>query len=330
LLAKRLEDLDYRIAQYRRENHHESRLRRRRDALARSLEATEGLLVGLTRILKVEEGKLEQGMGLFHKGLERLMIEDLVAVENLEVFKAAGLYAPARHRLSDIGEEAAEIDVLLEVRKERHEHLEMLEGWRADLFDSLDADARAQNALLHQRLDAWLQVADRQDDLEDLSEAGEFLESTLSALEDAITAGTRVRVVDKHDLAVVSNLQPARSRQFQLLEMVHHVQLAYRTVAQLIDHLQGIEHLQVHVREPERILQDFLEALLIDHYEGGPPKHALQALTDHHKYLLQIRDGIRALADSVGTEIESLEVEEDELFHLSIDQRVRRASPRSG
>ena len=329
MLAKRLEDLDYRIAQFRREAHHESRLRRRRDALAAALERTEGSLATLTRILRVEEGKLEGGMGLFHKGLERLMIEDLVAVENLEVFKAAGQYSAVRYRLADIGEEVADIDAAIESRRDRHEHLDMLESWRADMFDALDLDGKVQNALLHQRLDAWLKVADLGDDIADLAEAGEFLESTLSAIEDAMTAGTRVRVVDKRDLAVVSSLQPPRSRQFQLMEMVRHVQLAYRTVAQLIDHLQGIEHLQVHMREPERLIADFLEALLIDHYEGGPPKHALQTLTESHMYLLQVRDGLRARVDDVERDVESLEVKEDELFHLSIDQRIRRVVPRS-
>jgi hypothetical protein len=264
-------------------------------------------------------------MGLFHKGLERLMIEDLVAVENLEVFKAAGQYSAVRHRLADITEEVADIDSAIEARRDRHEHLDMLESWRAEMFDALDLDGKAQNALLHQRLDAWLKVADLGDDVEDLAEAGEYLESTLSAIEDAITAGTRVRTVEKHDLAIVAALQPPRSRQFQLMEMVRHVQLAYRTVAQLIDHLQGIEHLQVHMREPERLLADFLEALLIDHYEGGPPKHAMQTLTENHIYLLQVRDGLRARVDDVEREVESLEVQEDELFHLSIDHRIRRA-----
>ena len=325
MLAKRLEDLDYRIAQFRRESHHEQRLRRRRDALAAALQRTEGTVSTLTRILKVEEGKLEGGMGLFHKGLERLMIEDLVAVENLEVFKAAGQYSAVRHRLADITEEVADIDSAIEARRDRHEHLGMLESWRAEMFAALDLDGKAQNALLHQRLDAWLKVADLGDDIEDLAEAGEYLESTLSAIEDAITAGTRVRAVDKHDLAVVAALQPPRSRQFQLMEMVRHVHLAYRTVAQLIDHLQGIEHLQVHMREPERLLADFLEALLIDHYEGGPPKHAMGTLTENHMYLLQVRDGLRARVDDVERDVESLEVAEDELFHLSIDNRIKRA-----
>ena len=326
MLVKRLEDLDYRINQYRLEGHQVARSRRRLEALARSTEATQALLEALTRILRVEEGKLEQGAGLFHKGLERLMIEDLVAVENLEVFKAAGQYAAVRYRLSDIEEEVAEAERALEARRGREEHLGMLERWRADLSDELDVDQKATNALLHQRLDLQLAVADREDDLRDLADAADYLEAALSALEDGITAGTRVRDVDRRDLAVVANLQPARSRQFQLIELVHHVQLAYRTLGQLIDHLQGIEHLQVRSREPERILGDFLEALLIDHYEGGAPKHALKALRDAHQYLLQVRDALRARYSDVEDEIEALGVRQQELFHLSIDDRVKRAT----
>ncbi len=326
MLAKRLEDLDYRINQYRCEGHQESRLRRRLDALLRSSADTQALLDSLTRVLRLEEGKLEHGTGLFHKGSERLMIEDLVAVENLEVFKSAGQYAAVRYRLSDIEEEVAEIDRTLEARRGRQEHLGMLERWRAELFDELDIDQKAANALLHTRLDVTLQVADREDDLRDLSDAAEFLEATLAALEDGITTATRVRDVDKRDLAVVANLQPARSRQFQLIELLHHVQLAYRTLGQLIDHLQGIEHLQVQTREPERILADFLEALLIDHYEGGHPRHALKALQDAHQYLLQVRDALRARYGDVEDEVEALGVRRQELFHLSIEDRVKRAT----
>jgi len=190
LLVKRLEDLDYRINQYRGEGHQEARLRRRLDALLRSAATTQAMLDGLTRILRVEEGKLEQGTGLFHKGLERLMIEDLVAVENIEVFKSAGQYAAVRYRLSDIQEEVADIERALDARRGRAEHLGMLERWRADLFDELDVDQKAGNALLHQRLDAQLRAADLGDDLRDLSDAAEFLEAALSALEDGITAGT--------------------------------------------------------------------------------------------------------------------------------------------
>jgi len=326
LLVKRLEDLDYRINQYRGEGHQEARLRRRLDALLRSAATTQAMLDGLTRILRVEEGKLEQGTGLFHKGLERLMIEDLVAVENIEVFKSAGQYAAVRYRLSDIQEEVADIERALDARRGRAEHQGMLERWRADLFDELDVDQKAGNALLHQRLDAQLRAADLGDDLRDLSDAAEFLEAALSALEDGITAGTRVRNVDRRDLAVVANLQPARSRQFQLIELLHHVQLAYRTLGQLIDHLQGIEHLQVQSREPERIMGDFLEALLIDHYEGGPPRNALKALQDAHMYLLQVRDALRARYADVEDEVEALGVRQQELFHLSIEDRVKRAT----
>jgi hypothetical protein len=326
VLAKRLEDIDYRIMQYRRSAQEEARMQRRRDALVKALGGSEALLGDLTRVLRVEEGKLGHGAGLFHKGVERMMIEDLVAVENVEVFKAAGTYSAVRYRISDIEEEMAELEQVVEQRRPHGDHRAMLEQWRAELYDGLDLDARAQNALLHQRLDVELRDADLEDDARDLAEAADYLEAAMTALEDAITSGTRVRDVSKRDLAVVANLQPARSRQFHMMEMVHSVQLAYRTAAILVDRLQGIEHLQVRVREPERALADFLEALLMDHYEGGPPKHALGALKQTHQYLLQVLEALRARLEDVGVEREALQVRDQELFRLAVDARVRRVT----
>ncbi len=324
MLAKRLEDIDYRIMQYRRSAQEEVRLRRRRDALVRALEAAEAHLGNLTRVLRVEEGKLEHGAALFHRGVERMMIEDIVAVENVEVFKAAGQYSAVRYRISDVEEEMAELEQVVGQRRPHGDHREMLERWRAELYDELDRDARTQNALLHQRLDVELRDADLEDDTRDLAEAADYLEAALAALEDAITSGTRVRDVSKRDLAVVASLQPARSRQFHLMEMVHGVQLAYRTSNILVDRLQGIEHLQVRMREPERALGDFLEALLMDHYEGGPPKHALGACKEMHQYLLQVREALRARLEDVEVEREALQVRDQELFRLAVDARARR------
>ena len=86
MLERRLEDLDYRIAQYRRDGMQEERLRRRRDALLASHAATHDLLEIMNGVLHGEESKLDHGVHLFHHGLERLMVEDIVAVENLGVF----------------------------------------------------------------------------------------------------------------------------------------------------------------------------------------------------------------------------------------------------
>ena len=92
MLKKRLEDLDYRIAQHMREGQDEKRLQRKRTHLLKAHAAEVDHQSELRLVLQREEDKLEAGTGLFHRGLERLMVEDIVAVENLEVFKASGGY----------------------------------------------------------------------------------------------------------------------------------------------------------------------------------------------------------------------------------------------
>ena len=248
MLEKRLEDLDYRIAQYRREAQGEDRLRRRRQALLASHARTREHLEAMNHVLRSEEAKLEGGGGLFHHGLERLLVEDIVSVENLDVFKAAGQYTALQERLEDLEAEVAKINGVLERRKDHHEHLSMLEEWREDLYSRSDRTTRERNANLHDRLDAWLRVADREDDLEDLDEAYAALENTLMSLEAAIAAATRVRQVTKRDLAVLANLQPPRTKQFLLVETLRNTIEGYRHASILIDTLQGIEHLSlIHI-----------------------------------------------------------------------------------
>ena len=326
LLEKRLEDLDYRIAQFRREGQREARLRRRREALLNSHAITHRTLEELTEVLLAEERKLGTGMSLFHHGLDRRMVEDIVEVENLSVFKAAGQYTALEERLADVEKEVAQINATMERHRDHREQLAMLEEWREDVFAKADRFVRERNALLHQRLDAWLQVADREDDLEDLDEAAAVLEDVLMALEASIAAGTRVRLVTKRDLAVVANLQPPRSKQFMLMETVKKAKEAYRHASVLIDTLQGIEHLRVHIRNPARILDGLMEALLLDFYEGDRPRHSLRDIHDHHLYLLQVREAIRQRKVDVDNEIEALKLEEDELLLLSIDRRLRQKS----
>lgn len=326
MLGKRLEDLDYRIAQYRREGHLEERLRRRREALVHAHSSTIDHLEDLTRTLNAEEAKLGEGARLFHRGVERRMVEDIIAIENLSVFKAAGLYTPMRERVEDIEEEVKEINSVLERRHDHHAHLEMLEDWRADLYERTDRETRANENLLSRRLDTWLEIADREEDIGDLEDAKLILEDALMALEDAISHTTRVRQVTKRDLAVVANLQPPRTKQFLLIEAIKHTTEAYRATCRLMDNLHGIEHLQVHIRGPTRILSGLMEALLLDHYEGGTPRHVLRELHDHHLYLLQIRDALVRRREDVEREIEGLQEEEDELLFRSIDQRLRQRS----
>jgi hypothetical protein len=324
MLEKRLEDLDYRIAQFRREAQGEDRLRRRRKALLTSHDRTREHLEDRNHVLRAEEVKLKGGVGLFHHGLERLLVEDIVSVENLEVFKAAGQYTALQERLEDLETEVTQINGVLERRKDHHEHLAMLEEWREDLYSRVDRDIRERNALLHQRLDAWLRLAEREDDLEDLGEAQSALEETLMSLEAAIAAATRVRQVTKRDLAVLANLQPPRTKQFLLIEMLRNAIEGYRHASILIDTLQGIEHLKVHIRDPQRILDGLMEALLLDHYEGERPRHALRDIHDSHKYYLQIREAIKARKRDVGREIDELKLEEDELLLVSIDRRLSK------
>jgi hypothetical protein len=245
-----------------------------------------------------------------------------VSVENLEVFKAAGQYTALQERLEDLEAEVAKINGVLERRKDHHEHLSMLEEWREDLYSRSDRTTRERNANLHDRLDAWLRVADREDDLGDLDEAYAALEETLMSLEAAIAAATRVRLVTKRDLAVLANLQPPRTKQFLLVETLRNTIEGYRHASILIDTLQGIEHLRVHIRDPRRILDGLMEALLLDHYEGDRPRHALRDIHDSHRYYLQIRDAIRARKRDVEREIEGLKLEEDELLLIGIDRRL--------
>jgi hypothetical protein len=262
-------------------------------------------------------------MALFHHGLDRRMVEDIVEVENLSVFKAAGQYTALEQRLADVEREVGQINATMERHRDHREQLAMLEEWRGDVYGRADRFARERNALLHRRLEAWLRVADREDDLEDLDEAAAVLEDTLMALEASIAAGTRVRQVSKRDLAVVASLQPPRSNQFMLLETVRNAREAYRHASVLIDTLQGIEHLRVHIRDPARILDGLMEALLLDFYEGDRPRHALRDIHDHHLYLLQVREAIRQRRADVEGEIEALKLEEDELLLLAIDRRLK-------
>jgi hypothetical protein len=69
-----------------------------------------------------------------------------------------------------------------------------------------------------------------------------------------------------------------------------------------------------------------MEALLLDYYEGERPRHVMREVHDHHKYLLQLRDVIRARKLDVGREIEELKLREDELLLLAIDRRLKQRS----
>ena len=324
MLDKRLEDLDYRIAQYRREGQHEQRLVRRREGLLVSYTSAHALMEGMRGTLSAEEEKLGHGIHLFHRGIERRMVEDIVSVENLSVFKAACQYDVVTQRIEDIEAEVLEINGTLERLRDHHDHLAMLEEWREDVHGRADRDARERNALLHRRLEVWLRVAEREDDIADLEEAGSILEDALMALEACIAAGTRVQRVEKRDLAVLANLQPMRTRQFLISEMLRKAKEAYRHACRLIDHLQGVEHLKVHVRDPVRILDVLAEALLLDHYEGGRPLHALQEVHDQHRYLKQVRTALKKRRLDVKKEIEDLKLEEDELLLLAVDRRLQR------
>jgi hypothetical protein len=325
LLDKRLEDLDYRIAQYRRERQHEQRLVRRRKALLASHAATHDQLEHMAGVLEAEEAKLERG-SLFHTGMERRMVEDIIAVENLAVFKAAVNFDVLRERLEDLEAEVQEINGELERHRDHHDQEAMLEEWRNEVYDRADRGTQDRNALLHRRLDVWLEVADREDDLEDLSQASRILEDALMALEASIHAGTKVQMVQKRDLAVLANLQPARTKQFLLLEMVRKAKEAYRYINVLIDVLQGIEHLKVHVREPVSILEAISEAMLLDFYEGDRPYHALREVHENHMYLKQIRDGLAQRKKDVGLEIDDLKEREDELLLMAVDRRLKQRS----
>jgi hypothetical protein len=328
VLGKRLEDLDYRIAQFRREGDQEERLRRRRTALLRAHHATVDRLEDLNDVLIAEERKL-QGSSLFHRGLERRMVEDVIAVENLEVFKAAGCYPALRERLEDLESEVSELNGILEHRRDHHDHVAMLQEWRGDLYQRSTREDRGSNKLLHGRLDLWLKVADLEDDLEDIGSALSLLEEALLSLEAAIAAGTRVREVTKRDLAVLANIQPQRTRQFLLMEVLRNAREAYRHASVVVDTLQGVEHLRVHVREPVRILTQLLEALLLDHYEGGVPRHALRELHEHHKYLVQVRGELEKRVTDVRLEVGSLQVEEDQLLMMAVERRLKKRTPLS-
>lgn len=326
MLDKRLEDLDYRIAQYRREGHHEQRLVRRRGAMLASYNTAHDLMKETSRVLTAEEEKLGHGTHLFHRGLERRMVEDIVAVENLSVFKAACQYDAVTKRIEDVEAEVLEINGVLERLRDHHSQLAMLEEWRGDVFGRADRKVRERNALLHQRLDVWLQVAEREDDIDDLETAGGTLEDALQALEASIAAGTRVRRVEKRDLAVLASLQPPRTRNFLLMEMVRKAKEAYRHTCVLIDQLQGVEHLKVHIRDPIRILDVLSEAMLLDYYEGDRPFHALREVHEQHRYLKQIRSALRKRRLDVEKEIEDLKVEQDELLLLAVDRRLQQRS----
>ncbi len=326
MLDKRLEDLDYRIAQYRREGHHEARLVRRRRALLDSYNHAHQLMEEMAGVLSSEEDKLGHGIHLFHRGLERRMVEDMVAVENLSVFKAACQYDVVTKRIEDIEAEVLDINGTLERLRDHHEQLRMLEEWREDVHGRADRDVRERNALLHRRLEVWLRVAEREDDISDLEEAGAILEDGLVALEACIAAGTRVQRVEKRDLAVLANLQPMRTKQFLINEMMRKAKEGYREACRLIDQLQGIEHLEVHIRDPIRILDVLAEALLLDYYEGRRPMHALHEVHEQHRYLKQVRTALRKRRLDVEKEIEDLKMEEDELLLLAVDRRLQRRS----
>jgi hypothetical protein len=326
MLDKRLEDLDYRIAQYRREGHHENRLVRRRKALLDSYTVAHRLMEEMGGILSAEEDKLGHGIHLFHRGMERRMVEDIVAVENLSVFKAACQYDTVTKRIEDVEAEVLEINGALERMRDHHDQLAMLEEWRDDVYERADRDARERNALLHRRLDVWLRVAEREDDIKDLETAGGTLEEALQALEASIAAGTHVRKVEKRDLAVLANLQPLRTKQFLINEMLRKAKEGYRHTSVLIDQLQGVEHLKVHIRDPIRILDVLTEAMLLDYYEGDRPFHALREVHEQHRYLKQIRTALRKRKLDVQKEIEDLKMEEDELLLLAVDRRLQRRS----
>jgi hypothetical protein len=326
MLDKRLEDLDYRIAQYGREGHHEARLVRRRQALLASYKAAHKLMEQMSGVLSTEEDKLGHGTNLFHRGIERRMVEDIVAVENLSVFKAACQYDAVVKRIEDVEKEVLEINGALERMRDRHSQMEMLEEWRGDVYGRADRDTRERNALLHKRLDVWLRVAEREDDIKDLEASGSTLEDALKALEASIAAGTHVRKVEKRDLAVLANMQPMRTKQFLISEMLRKAKEAYRHISVLIDQLQGVEHLKVHIRDPVRILDVLAEALLLDFYEGDRPFHALREVHDQHGYLKQIRSALRKRRLDVEKEIEDLKMEEDELLLLAVDRRLQQRS----
>ena len=326
MLDKRLEDLDYRIAQYQREGHHEARMVRRRHSLLASYNAAHKLMEQMAGVLSAEEDKLGHGIHLFHRGLERRMVEDIVAVENLSVFKAACQYDAITKRIEDVEAEVLEINGDLERIRDHHVQLKMLEEWREDVYGRADRDARQRNALLHQRLEVWLRVAEREDDIKDLEAVGSTLEDALQALEASIAAGTHVRKVEKRDLAVLANLQPMRTKQFLIGEMLKKAKEAYRHTSVLIDQLQGVEHLKVHIRDPIRILDVLSEALLLDFYEGERPFHALREVHEQHRYLKQIRSALRKRKLDVEKEIEDLKMEEDELLLLAVDRRLQQRS----
>jgi len=326
MLDKRLEDLDYRIAQYQREGHHEARLVRRRQSLLASYKTAHKMMEHMAGILSAEEDKLGHGIHLFHRGMERRMVEDIVAVENLSVFKAACQYDAITKRIEDVEAEVLEINGALERIRDHHSQLEMLQEWRDDVYGRADRDTRERNALLHQRLEVWLRVAEREDDIKDLVSSGSTLEDALQALEASIAAGTHVRKVEKRDLAVLSNLQPMRTRQFLIAEMLKKTKEAYRHTSMLIDQLQGVEHLKVHIRDPVRILDVLAEALLLDFYEGERPFHALREVHEQHRYLKQIRSALKKRRLDVEKEIEDLKMEEDELLLLAVDRRLQQRS----
>ena len=326
MLDKRLEDLDYRIAQYQREGHHEARLVRRRQSLLDSYKNAHKLMEQMAEVLSAEEDKLGHGIHLFHRGMERRMVEDIVAVENLSVFKAACQYDAITKRIEDVEAEVLEINGALERLRDHHSQLEMLQEWREDVYGRADRDARQRNALLHQRLDVWLRVVEREDDIKDLESSGSTLEDALQALEASIAAGTHVRKVEKRDLAVLSNLQPMKTKQFLVGEMMRKAKEAYRHASRLIDQLQGIEHLKVHIRDPVRILDVLAEALLLDFYKGERPFHALREVHEQHRYLKQIRTALRKRRLDVEKEIEDLKMEEDELLLLAVDRRLQQRS----
>ena len=324
MLDKRLEDLDYRTAQYRREGQHEQRLVRRRKAMLASYKTAHDLMQEMSGVLAAEEDKLGHGTNLFHRGLERRMVEDIVAVENLSVFKAACQYDAVTKRIEDVEAEVLEINGILDRLRDHHKQLAMLEEWRADVYGRADRDTRERNALLHQRLEVWLRVAEREDDINDLETAGGTLEDALQALEASIAAGTRVRKVEKRDLAVLANLQPMRTKQFLITEMLRKAKEAYRHTCVLVDQLQGVEHLKVHVRDPIRILDVLSESMLLDYYEGDRPFHALREVHEQHRYLKQIRAALKKRRLDVEKEIEDLKVEQDELLLLAVDRRLQR------
>ena len=121
---------------------------------------------------------------------------------------------------------------------------------------------------------------------------------------------------------MLANLQPPRTKQFLLRETLRNAAEAYRHASILIDTLQGVEHLRVHIRDPLRILDGLMEALLLDHYEGDRPRHSLRNIHDSHRYFLQIRRAIKERKRDVTREMEDLKIEEDELLMATIDRRL--------